>query len=187
MAGDRDIQINLLNYKLAPERKRQQKRFIYLSYLVIGLLLVTTLFSMYMVKRSHLAAAIKTNQQLKLEIKNRDYVAKAQQNDVRLKDAISQRQNMVQEIEKSKLYYGSVFRDYDQMKLPGVFITSMEIKAGTADFVGYITDSSDLGDVVAWFQKSKCFGEINQLSSQLNPDNGELQFNLSVSWEGEHR
>lgn len=187
MATDQDIQINLLNYKLGPELQRRKNIIIIASYLGLGIVLIAAMFILSAGKQARIAEAKNLNQQLKQEIKIQDYVVEGVLNDEKLKSALSSRQKLVQQIESNKLYYGEIFQDLDKMTLPGVIITNIEAKPGYVNFTGYISAPTDLGDVIGWFHSSECFGEIINLNSQLNKDNGEIEFKLSVAWKGGRR
>lgn len=185
MSGQRDININLLDYKIGRQLRRQKKILITVGYLGLGVLLIAGMFGVSLSKQDQIATMLRLNQQLSREIENQGHIKADVLSSQKLKSDLGNRKLLVQQIEKNQPCYVEMLQELDQMSLPGVFITSIEATREQVSLAGYLNPPSRAEEVISQFYHSEHFGEIINFNSRLSQENGAIELKLLVSWKEE--
>ncbi len=183
LASGGNIQINLMNYRLEPETQRRNELIRMFAFVGVLIILMGIMAVTYGVKKSQVAELQKTNKSLTAQLAQEDRVRKGFVSSDKVQaDMISWRL-IVGEVKKLKSSYCGMFEEFDRMNIPGVFISNIDVKPDLINIKGYTNSQSNIADMVAWIAKTKRFGEITSLSSRLNKESGEIEFNISVPWK----
>lgn len=184
MIVPQDIQINLLNYKIgsALQRKKQMMQTAVLSAVIILSLLVMVVS--YVLHLEQLSQLKEVNASLRDGLAQEDAVLSSLQADQKITDKLAGKRQLIQKIEKERVFYSQLFQLLDKMNIAGVYITNINAQSGLLVFQGYSEGQNSISDLTAWLRQQSCFGEVKDLSCVCNPDSGETQFSLSISWKG---
>jgi len=179
-----DIQINLLNYKIAPSagRKKEVLEKLLLAGLVV--VLIASLSVSYGIKQGQLNRLQKENQALQAALSQADAVKTSLQADEKTLSQIEAKRKLVEKTENERTLFTYLYQDLDRMNLPGVHFTSLEAESHLLKCHGFASQRSGIGDLGAWFEANSRFGKITALNYKYNKESREYEFDLSVEWKG---
>lgn len=183
MTGGGNIQINLMNYRLEPEIQRRNELVKIWLFVAVLVMLIGLMAGLYQAKHNQLAELQKANQNLKAELARQEAVHDEFVSSAKLQTEMGRWRQATGLVNGNKLSYSKLFDDFDQMNVPGIFISNIEVKPDMLNVRGYTSNQASIADVVAWMTKTKRFGEITSLDTKMNKENGEFEFNISVPWK----
>lgn len=180
MRGQREIYINLLNYKLKSEQIKNHKLKGLAIYILIAVLIMSAAGTATIIKTKQLAELQASNKQLEEQIAKNQASSLSLVSQEKLNNEIEYRGKLVNQLENNKRNYGSVYADIGERDRPGILLTNISIKPGNIAFKGYANSPDQLVQFVDWLKKGPYYEEISELGSQANEATGEVSFNITA-------
>jgi Tfp pilus assembly protein PilN len=177
---EREIYINLLNYKLKPQRIKSQKLKEWAVYLAIAVLIIGLAGTVTFIKKNQLTHLQEANQKLQLQITQNQASSLSLDKQKKLNDEIKSRNKLVSQLENEKKNFRKVYADIGDRERPGILLTIITIEPGTIAFEGYADSQTKLVQFVDWLRKGVYYQEISEFDSKADETTGEVKFNITA-------
>lgn len=183
MSQPRNININLIGYKIEEQLERKRRVFLYagsalLTFLLIGIIFTTT----------------QTNKNEIHQLQQEMIVLQAERDGINTSSAsmeaietlghqIQIRQSLVEAIETKQNRYSAALETLLKPNIPGVLITDIVVKGDSLVFSGYVNSHDTLVKLLQWFKEDQHFKGMSDLTYKSDDANGEISFTIRASLE----
>lgn len=185
MQREREMRINLLQYKKRQQSFRYERLFRFLLLTGAGIALAAGFLTGTLMLRQDIAALQKDNEKMRAECKYRTVMpGTIQENQARYHDMVH-RQQLLQDLEQERMMASGMLHELGTMELKGMSISDTRVEAKKVLIKGYASEYEVLIAFLDWIRESAYYSSVVDMETRQDEKSGMLSFSITLTWEGQ--
>ncbi|HHW61517.1 MAG TPA: hypothetical protein GX404_06395 [Syntrophomonadaceae bacterium] len=185
MQREREIRINLLQYKKDQQRFRYERLFCFLLLIGAGMALAAGFITGTFMLRQDIAVLQQANEKMRAECIYRSSLQGAVQENEDLYHDMVHRQQLLRDLEEERMVASSMLHELGTMELKGMSIIDTKVDAQKVLIKGYASKYEVLIAFLDWIRESAYFSSVVDMETRQDEKSGILSFSITLTWKGQ--